>query len=105
MKPHIITGFVTKGGRKGWVSMFKVKYSNDRVKWSNILDSTGSSKNFFANNDRRTAKTNYLPIPINARYVRLYPFKWQKAIQMRVEPIGCFEPYGIDYIITYLLSI
>lgn len=91
--PRNITGVVTQGGPKGWVTAYKVKYSHDDKNWNPILQDAQNEKIFLGNFDRNTPQTNHFKMPIQATYIQIIPVKWNKNIQMRVEPHGCFEPY------------
>jgi F5/8 type C domain len=76
------------------VKTYTVAYSKDNVIWSNLWDhANGKPKQFLANVDSENAKKNYFPTPINARYLKIQPSKWNSAIELKVEPIGCFLPY------------
>lgn len=93
MEPRVLTGIRTRGGRHGYVLSYKVKYSNDGAKWSAILNPRGSYRKFPGNYDSNTIITNFFDLPIKARYLRVIPHKFKHQIQMRIEPIGCYEPY------------
>ncbi|KAJ3643777.1 hypothetical protein Zmor_026489 [Zophobas morio] len=94
MEPRNITGLETKGGPDGWVTAFTVKYSQDSKIWNPILDKkTKTEKIFLGNYDSDTPQTTNFELPINTRYVKVIPTKWNDNIQMRVEVHGCFEPY------------
>jgi von Willebrand factor len=89
-----LTGIVTKGGEYGWVKSYAVAYSKDNIIWNDLWDhANGKPKQFLANVDSETVKKNYFPTPINARYLKIKPVKWNSAIELKVEPIGCFLPY------------
>lgn len=107
MEPRNITGLETKGGPDGWVTAFTVKYSQDSKIWNPILDKkTKTEKIFLGNYDSDTPQTTNFELPINTRYVKVIPTKWNDNIQMRVEVHGCFEPYRktISSKVTALLS-
>nr|XP_053625822.1 hemocytin isoform X2 [Plodia interpunctella] len=93
MAPRNITGIKTKGGPKGWVTAYNVMYTSDLNTFNPVIDSDGSYKLFPANFDSESVVTNEFRLPIHARYLKVLPLKWKDAIEMRIEPIGCFEPY------------
>lgn len=85
---------ITKGGEYGWVKSYIVSYSKDNIIWNKINDlSTNKPKQFLANYDSDTPKKNFFPMPINARYIKIQPMKWHAAIELKLEPLGCFLPY------------
>jgi lactadherin len=95
--PTLVTGVVTKGrgdgGRKHWVTRFRLSYTNDTAgvwffyKDANHLD----AKDFGGNVDKDIERVHYLNSPFIARYVRFHPMDWHKHISMRAGLIGC--PY------------
>lgn len=93
MEPRNITGVVTQGGPKGWVKTYKVSYSSNGDQWNPIVDENQNAKVFLGNIDKNTPQTNYFYLPIQTTYLKVTPLKWEKNIQMRIEPHGCFEPY------------
>lgn len=94
MSPRNVTGVKTKGGATGWVTAFNVLFScNLSLPFMPLVDSTGDVKQFPANFDSDTVVTTEFRPPIRAQYLKIVPIKWNKNMEMRVEPIGCFEPY------------
>ena len=93
MEPRNITGLVTQGGPTGWVTIYNLKYSHDNINWNSVLDQTSNVKNFLGNFDENTPIVNSFDLPILATYIKVLPIKWEKNIQMRIEPHGCFHPY------------
>lgn len=93
LEPRFITGVSTQGGPNGWVKTYKVTYSKNGYDWNPILDENLNEKVFLGNVDTDTIQTNYFNLPIQAIYLNVVPLKWEKNIQMRIEPYGCFEPY------------
>ncbi|KAL4720209.1 hypothetical protein ACJJTC_011687 [Scirpophaga incertulas] len=91
--PRNITGVRTKGGPKGWVSAYKIMYTSDLKTFNPVLETDGEPKLFPANFDHDSEVLNQFRLPIHARYLKVLPAKWHDAIEMRVEPVGCFEPY------------
>lgn len=96
----------TKGGEYGWVKSYTISHSKDDVIWNKIQDyDTGKPRQFLANVDSENVKKIYFPTPINARYVKIQPTKWRSAIELKLEPIGCYKPYRmllnkIDFLVT-----
>lgn len=88
-----MTGIITKGGEYGWVKSYSVLFSHDNVIWNKIVDETGKPMEFLANVDSENIKKNLFKQAINARYVKIQPIKWYGAIEMKIEPIGCYLPY------------
>ncbi|XP_026747695.1 hemocytin-like [Trichoplusia ni] len=91
--PRNITGIKTKGGPKGWVSTYKILYTSDLSTFNPVIEEDGEDKLFAGNFDKDTAVVNEFRPPIHAQYLKVLPLKWKDAIEMRIEPIGCFEPY------------
>nr|XP_034840347.1 hemocytin-like [Maniola hyperantus] len=91
--PRNITGIKTKGGVKGHVSAYKVMYTSDLKTFNPVLDSTGKPRLFPSNFDADSVVMNEFRPPIHAQYLKILPVKWDKNIEIKVEPIGCFEPY------------
>lgn len=88
-----LTGVITKGGEYGWVKTFNVLYSQDNKIW-NVLSAKGKPFEFLGNVDADTPKKNLFKQPISAQFLKIRPVKWSNAIEMKIEPLGCFEPYG-----------
>ncbi|XP_012135564.1 hemolectin [Megachile rotundata] len=88
-----LTGIVTKGGEGSWTTVYKVFYSNDGHQWNPVMDKDGYEREFLGNFDSETVKTNYFDRPLNARYLKLQPFKWHEHIGLKFEVLGCFLPY------------
>lgn len=84
---------VTRGGEKGWVTSYNVKYSLNQKEWNPIVDENGNEKQFLANINENAPHINHFDMPINARYIKIVPRKWHDRIQMRAEVIGCYKPY------------
>lgn len=72
---------------------FVIQYSKDNVIWNKILDDSGRPKEFLANVDAESEKLNLFKTPINAQFMKIQPQKWNSAIELKVEPLGCFMPY------------
>ncbi|XP_059615285.1 hemocytin [Phlebotomus argentipes] len=88
-----LTGLKVKGGDYGWVTAFRVYYSQDEVLWNLIQGPDGSGKLFGGCIDSQIVKVNMFKYPIQARYLKIVPEKWQEKIEMKIEPLGCFQPY------------
>jgi von Willebrand factor len=88
-----LTGIITKGGEYGWVKSFMIQYSKDNVIWNKLLDDYGKPREFLANYDSETEKRNLFKTPINAQFLKIQPLKWHSAIELKIEPLGCFLPY------------
>ncbi|OWF47671.1 uncharacterized protein LOC110454060 isoform X2 [Mizuhopecten yessoensis] len=78
------------------VSSYRVGYSVDGTTW--VMVKNGPNDMIFpGNTDQDTPVTNMLPCPVIAKYIRLYPVKWDKHISLRWDAIGCptdASPYG-----------
>lgn len=88
-----VTGLVTKGGPNGWVTLFSVHYSSNGKEWNTIVEESGKQKAFLGNFDSKTPRINKFSMPISAEFLKIVPIKWHDNVQMRIEPLGCFEPY------------
>ncbi|CAL4102287.1 unnamed protein product, partial [Meganyctiphanes norvegica] len=92
--PHVVTGIVTRGrgdtGRKHWVLSYYLTYSNDSNLWFTYKDGNHlDTKVFGGNLDKHTERRHYLNTPFTARFVRLHPKRWHKAIALRAALMGC----------------
>lgn len=92
-EPRNITGIETKGGQNGWVSAYAVEYSHDKKIWNPILDDYSNEKIFLGNFDKENSHVNYFDRPLQTQYLKVEPKKWNKNIEMKIEPIGCYKPY------------
>ncbi|CAK1545090.1 unnamed protein product [Leptosia nina] len=93
--PRNITAIKTKGGPSGWVSAYNIMYTSDLTTFNPVVDNTGSYKMFPGNFDEGSVVQNEFQPPLHAQYLKILPLKWKNGIEMRVEPIGCFEPYPV----------
>ncbi|CAB3239227.1 unnamed protein product [Arctia plantaginis] len=91
--PRNITGIYTKGGPKGWVSTYKILYTSDLSIFNPVVDERKEDVIFAGNYDKESTATNEFHPPLHAQYLKVLPLTWKDNIEMRVEPIGCFEPY------------
>lgn len=94
LEPRLVTGLRTKGGPTGWVTAFNVQYSLDADNW-NVCEAKvdGSAIVFLANYDGTSEKANHFDMPIRMRYMKIVPTKWHEVIELKLEPIGCFQEY------------
>ncbi|XP_022121224.2 hemocytin [Pieris rapae] len=93
--PRNITGIKTKGGPSGWVSAYNIMYTCDLSTFNPVVDENGKYKLFPGNFDADSVVMNEFRPSLRAQYLKVLPLKWNEAIEMRVEPIGCFEPYPL----------
>ncbi|KAH8270632.1 hypothetical protein KR018_012544 [Drosophila ironensis] len=93
LEPRNISGFITKGGPEGWVSGYKVMFSKKKPTWNTVLSRGGQPRIFEANVDAHTERTHHFKNPILTQYLKIVPAKWERNINMRIEPLGCFLPY------------
>ncbi|XP_078602397.1 uncharacterized protein LOC144876706 [Branchiostoma floridae x Branchiostoma japonicum] len=106
-----VSGVITQGyrycrkqqkwSRFGWetvevckdcsVTRFKIKYSSNGKFWLTYRDPETWHDMIFDGgiNTVATWKLNTLPYPVATRYIRFYPMRWQNAVAMRVEVMGC----------------
>ncbi|XP_078043521.1 hemolectin [Augochlora pura] len=93
LEPRTLTGIITKGGEGTWTTVYKVFYSNDNRHWNPVLDKNGLEKIYLGNFDSETPKKNYFDKPLHARHLRVQPVKWHDRIGLKLEVLGCFQPY------------
>ncbi|XP_030375562.1 hemocytin [Scaptodrosophila lebanonensis] len=93
LEPRNISGFITKGGPDGWVTGYKVRFSRTKGLWNNVLHWDGQPRIFEANIDSVTERIHHFKKPIFTQYLRLLPANWERNINMRIEPLGCYTPY------------
>lgn len=67
-------------------------YTSDLSTFNPVVDDKGE-KVFPGNFDRDTVQFEEFYPPIHAQYLKVLPLTWKDNIEMRIEPIGCFEPY------------
>lgn len=72
---------------------YNVLYSQDNIIWNKILDDVGKPREFLANVDSENEKKIFFKNPIKAQYLKIQPTRWHVAIEIKLEPIGCYEPY------------
>lgn len=92
-----VIGVITKGRAsfaqksQEWVTRYRVQYTTDsrhsvRQNWTDVtgdLSSSGRPEIFRGNNDADSEFENVFPMPVKARYIRIYPVHWQKHIALR----------------------
>lgn len=93
---------MTKGGEYGWVKSFVILYSKDNLIWNKVLDEAGKPIEFLANVDSDNVKMNFFRKPINAQFLKIQPAKWHGAIELKLEPLGCFLPYRKSIMVCHL---
>ncbi|XP_071959831.1 lactadherin-like [Antedon mediterranea] len=85
-----VTQVATQGaaGRGSRVTKYNVKYSTDG---SNFTEITSSGGGRFSGNviDSESVVTNSFFSPVNARYIRIYPYKILYWPDLRMELYGC----------------
>lgn len=69
-------------------------YSSDLNTFHAVSEQNDSPKVFPGNVDGMSVVINTLKSPIRARYFKILPITWHNNIEIRAEPIGCFEPYS-----------
>jgi lactadherin len=90
----LVTGLVTKGrgdgGKKHWVTRFRLSYSNDSNVWYFYKEASHLDiKEFGANSDRDDERIHYLTTPFIARFIRFHPLEWHRHVSMRAGLLGC----------------
>ncbi|CAG4913028.1 unnamed protein product [Colias eurytheme] len=93
--PRNITGIKTKGGPTGYVTTYNIMYTSDLSIFNPMLDQNGFPRMFPGNFDSSSVVMNEFRPPLHAQYLKLLPIKWDRALEISVEPIGCFEPYPV----------
>ncbi|CAH2220387.1 coagulation factor V [Pelobates cultripes] len=93
-KQLLITGIMTQGASKYFTQYytreFVVMYSKDRKKWIGFKgNSTAKQKFFEGNTDSSSIKENSFDPPIAARFIRIYPIKFNNRPTLRLEFLGC----------------
>ncbi|RLV76319.1 hypothetical protein DV515_00017104 [Chloebia gouldiae] len=99
----MFTGVITQGrdsqiqyGTWGWsgdvgddfVTSFYVGFSNDSQHW--VMYSNGYEEMmFYGNVDKDTPVLSEFPEPVVARYIRIYPQRWNGSLCLRLEVLGC----------------
>uniref|UniRef100_A0A8C5PHX3 F5/8 type C domain-containing protein n=1 Tax=Leptobrachium leishanense TaxID=445787 RepID=A0A8C5PHX3_9ANUR len=95
LQPMFISGIIVQGGRQsgGFVTKFRLLYSNDGLAFNNYTrgerGATAKSEVFEGNSDSNTPVRKDLARPVLARFLRLLPVAYNKAIYLRSEILGC----------------
>ncbi|CAK8688759.1 unnamed protein product [Clavelina lepadiformis] len=88
-----VTGIITQGVRRylrnQYVTQYKLKFSKAGDFWLYYGDSDNMEKIFEGNTDNNGRVRNMLQRPILARFLRIYPYHWQRHISLRFELLGC----------------
>ncbi|KAL4608796.1 coagulation factor V [Arapaima gigas] len=90
-----ITGIITQGakylGKEMYVMTYMIQYSNDgkMFKTYNEDGEYGHPKVFVGNMDNNSHVKNYIYPPIFSKFIRILPQRWERAITMRIELLGC----------------
>ncbi|XP_002132784.3 hemocytin-like [Drosophila pseudoobscura] len=93
LEPRNVTAVQTRGGVHGWVTAYRVLFSLNRLVWNELPGPNGDAHIFEGNRDAQGIQTNGFVRPLVTRYLRLVPTGWEKNINWRIEPLGCFLPY------------
>ncbi|XP_018412784.1 PREDICTED: coagulation factor V [Nanorana parkeri] len=93
-KTHLISGIKTQGASKYfsqyYITEFFVLYSKDKRKWTAFKGNSSTLHKIFKGNiDSSNIKENQFDPPIAARYIRIYPTKYQNKPALRMELLGC----------------
>ncbi|XP_029819828.1 adipocyte enhancer-binding protein 1 [Manacus vitellinus] len=71
-----------------FVTSFYVGFSNDSQHW--VMYSNGYEEMmFYGNVDKDTPVLSEFPEPMVARYIRIYPQRWNGSLCLRLEVLGC----------------
>ncbi|KAH9285390.1 Lactadherin [Echinococcus granulosus] len=86
-----ITGVLLQGRGDGdeWVASYTLSFSDDGVLWRFANDLYHNQRIFEGNIDSYQVKHTYLDEAVVTRFVRIYPFTWNRHPSLRVELIGC----------------
>lgn len=88
----LFTGVITQGRdsqiHDDFVTNFYVGFSNDSQHW--VMYSNGYEEMmFYGNVDKDTPVLSEFPEPMVARYIRIYPQRWNGSLCLRLEVLGC----------------
>ncbi|KAJ7377048.1 Mucin-5B [Desmophyllum pertusum] len=78
----------TKGRDESYVTRFILYFGVDGVRW-NPYKVGGRIKEFPANTNAEYVQMITLPIPIEAKFIRINPVGWHNSIALKVEFYGC----------------
>jgi hypothetical protein len=88
----------------------QVQYSQDGLHWITLTEDTqptvpAADRIFPANYDADTVVRQMFGRRLEAKALRIRPLKWHGAIGLRLEVLGCFQPYNMPYMPTFFPSI
>ncbi|XP_059485087.1 hemocytin isoform X2 [Neocloeon triangulifer] len=88
-----VYGIILRGNplTEQFVTSYKILYSLNGFTFSPATDVYGKEKIFRGPIDSRSKAREIVPIPFEARYVRISPQTWQNGIALKLEIIGCSE--------------
>ena len=72
-----------------WVTSYRFAYSIDGASYTFVSNPDGSDKIFTGNTDNDTLVQHDFDPALVARYVRLHPQTWNRAIALRWDVTGC----------------
>lgn len=90
-----VFGLITKGrasfvqkSSQEWVTHYRVQYTTDSrhafQRWADVKrDATSTPEVFYANRDADSQFESVFPVPVEARYIRVFPVRWHKNIALR----------------------
>lgn len=78
-------------------------YSSELPTFNPLLDKNGVQDLLPGNFEGEHVVLNEFRPPIRAQYLQILPITWKNNIEMKVEPIGCFEPYREFTMFVYCL--
>lgn len=93
--PTPIFGVIMQGSPIGdnYVTMYKIMYSLDGAVFSFVKDNLDKNADrpqlFYGPIDSRTPIESEFMIPIEAKFIRVYPITWHSGIAIRLELLGC----------------
>lgn len=93
-RPTPLFGVIMQGSpiADNYVTMFKIMYSLDGAVFSFVRDPSDKTDRpylFYGPIDSRTPIESGFLVPIEAKYVRIYPITWHGGIAIRFELLGC----------------
>lgn len=88
-----IYGVITRGDAltDSFVTSFKILFSYDDIIYHPIAQRDGSPQIFRGPIDCQTPVESLLSVPIEAKFLHIYPLTWHNAIALQVEFLGCDE--------------
>ncbi|VDO13375.1 unnamed protein product [Rodentolepis nana] len=86
-----ITGVMLQGRGDGeeWVASYTLSFSDDGIFWRFANNHYGNQRIFEGNTDSYLVKHAYLDEAVVTRFVRIFPFTWNRHPSLRIELIGC----------------